>query len=41
VADDYIHSPGKRTAFKATLYTLSGILLIMGTAVLVTFDGAV
>jgi succinate dehydrogenase / fumarate reductase membrane anchor subunit len=39
VTDDYVHSPGKRTFVKATLYTVTGILLVMGTAVLITFDG--
>lgn len=39
ITDDYVHRPGLRTALKATLYTVTGILLIMGTAVLVTFDG--
>ena len=39
VIDDYVHSPGIRTAVKATLYTATAILLVMGTAVLVTFDG--
>jgi succinate dehydrogenase / fumarate reductase membrane anchor subunit len=39
VIDDYVRSPGKRTAIKATLYTASSVLLVMGTAVLVTFDG--
>lgn len=40
VIDDYIRSPALRTTVKASLYTLTGLLLIMGTAVLVTFDGA-
>ncbi|MEA2460248.1 MAG: succinate dehydrogenase / fumarate reductase, rane anchor subunit [Actinomycetota bacterium] len=39
IIDDYIHRPGLKTAVKATLYTVTGTLLIMGTAVLVTFDG--
>ncbi len=38
VIDDYIQRAGVRAFVKATLYTLSGILLVMGTAVLVTFD---
>lgn len=38
VIDDYVRSNGWRTACKALLYTTSGILLIMGTAVVVTFD---
>ena len=38
VIDDYVKSPGKRTTIKALLYTSTGVLLIMGTAVLVTFN---
>lgn len=38
IADDYIRSPGKRTAVKAALYTTTTALMIMGTAVIVTFD---
>ncbi len=38
IIDDYVKSPGRRTAIKAALYTATGVLLIMGTAVLVTFD---
>ncbi len=38
VLDDYIRSPGKRTAVKGILYTVTAVLMIMGTAVLVTFD---
>ena len=39
VINDYIHRPGLKTAVKATLYTVTGTLLVMGTAVLITFDG--
>ncbi len=38
IIDDYVRSPRKRTVVKASLYTATGILLIMGTAVLVTFN---
>lgn len=38
IIDDYVKSAGKRTAIKAVLYTATGVLLIMGTAVLVTFN---
>ena len=38
VLDDYIRSPGKRTAVKSILYTVTAVLMVMGTAVLVTFD---
>ena len=40
VIDDYVHRPGLRTAIKGTLYTVTAVLLVMGTAVLVTFDPA-
>ena len=38
IIDDYVQRDGLRTAIKASLYTVSGILLIMGTTVLITFD---
>jgi succinate dehydrogenase / fumarate reductase membrane anchor subunit len=38
IIDDYVKSPGGRTAIKATLYTVTGVLIIMGTAVIVTFN---
>ncbi|HEX2239984.1 MAG TPA: succinate dehydrogenase hydrophobic membrane anchor subunit [Actinomycetota bacterium] len=38
VIDDYVSSPAGRTVIKGTLYTIAFILMIMGTAVLVTFD---
>lgn len=38
VIDDYLHRPGVRAATKAILYSLTAILMIMGTAVIVTFD---
>jgi succinate dehydrogenase / fumarate reductase, membrane anchor subunit len=38
VIDDYVRRDGLRTFIKATLYTVTTILMIMGTAVLVTFD---
>ncbi len=41
IIDDYVQSPGLRTAVKATLYTVTGVLMIMGTAVIVTFDPSV
>jgi hypothetical protein len=34
-----VKRPGTRTAIKAVLYTSVGLLMIMGTAVLVTFNG--
>lgn len=38
VLEDYTRSPARRTAFKGILYTVTGILMVMGTAVIVTFD---
>jgi succinate dehydrogenase / fumarate reductase membrane anchor subunit len=38
VVDDYIQAPGRRTLVKTLLYTSTAILMVMGTAVLVTFD---
>ncbi len=38
IIDDYVASPRKRAVVKTTLYTATGLLLIMGTAVLITFD---
>ena len=38
VIEDYIHRPGLRATVKGTLYALGTILMIMGTAVIVTFD---
>ncbi len=38
VIEDYVKKPGRRTAIKGFLYTLTTVLMIMGTAVIVTFD---
>ena len=38
IIDDYVEKDGLRTTIKATLYTVTGILMVMGTAVLITFD---
>ncbi len=38
ISDDYLRSPGQRAVVKATLYTVTGLLMVMGTAVVVTFD---
>ena len=40
ITEDYVRSPAWRTTTKAILYTVTGLLMIMGTAVLVTFDGS-
>jgi succinate dehydrogenase / fumarate reductase, membrane anchor subunit len=41
IIEDYVRSPGVRTAVKGVLYTVSFILMIMGTAVIITFDPTV
>jgi succinate dehydrogenase / fumarate reductase membrane anchor subunit len=41
VIDDYVRSDGLRTALKGTLYTITSILMLMGTAVVATFDPSV
>ena len=38
VIDDYVRRPGLRTFIKSTLYTVTAVLMVMGTAVLITFD---
>ena len=38
IIEDYVRRPGWRTASKTLLYTTTGILMILGTAVIVTFD---
>jgi succinate dehydrogenase / fumarate reductase membrane anchor subunit len=38
VIDDYVRRPGLRTAIKGTLYTVTAVLMVMGTAVLITFE---
>ena len=38
IIDDYVRRPSVRTTVKATLYTLTAIAMVMGTAVIVTFD---
>ena len=37
IIDDYVRTPGKRAATKATLYTLTGVLFAYGTMVIFTF----
>jgi succinate dehydrogenase / fumarate reductase, membrane anchor subunit len=41
VIDDYVRRPGLRTTIKGSLYALTLALMIMGTAVIVTFDPSV
>ena len=40
IVEDYVRRPGLRAAIKGTLYALTAVLMIMGTAVIVTFDPA-
>jgi succinate dehydrogenase / fumarate reductase, membrane anchor subunit len=41
IIDDYIKSPGRRTFAKGALYTATIVFMIMGTAVIVTFNPGV
>jgi succinate dehydrogenase / fumarate reductase membrane anchor subunit len=38
VIDDYVRSNGVRATLKGSLYSVTAVLMVMGTAVLVTFD---
>lgn len=38
IIDDYVRRSSLRTAIKGTLYTCAAIAMVMGTAVIVTFD---
>lgn len=38
IIDDYVRSPAKRAAVKATIYTVSAVLFGYGTLVIVTFE---
>ena len=38
IIEDYVRKPGRRAAIKGFLYGLTIVLMIMGTAVIVTFD---
>lgn len=38
VIEDYVRKPSVRSTLKGTLYMLTVLLMIMGTAVIVTFD---
>jgi len=39
IVDDYVRSPGARTAVKAALYSVSAALFGLGTLTIVTFSG--
>lgn len=41
IIDDYVQAPAWRVFWKGSLYTLTTVLMIMGTAVIVTFDPGV
>jgi succinate dehydrogenase / fumarate reductase membrane anchor subunit len=36
--NDYVRRPGARAALKSTLYTVSFILILLGTLIILTFD---
>jgi succinate dehydrogenase / fumarate reductase, membrane anchor subunit len=38
IIEDYVKSDGARAAIKSVLYTLTVVLMVMGTAVIVTFS---
>lgn len=38
IIEDYVRKPGRRAAIKGFLYGLTIVLMIMGTAVIATFD---
>ena len=38
IIEDYVHNSAWRVSIKALLYTSTVVLMVMGTAVLVTFD---
>lgn len=40
VIEDYVRRPGARAALKSTLYTVTLILILLGTLVILTFDPA-
>ncbi|HEY7874053.1 MAG TPA: succinate dehydrogenase hydrophobic membrane anchor subunit [Actinomycetota bacterium] len=41
IVEDYVRSPAKRTTIKGILYLTTFVLLVMGTAVLITFSPTV
>lgn len=41
IIDDYAHKDSVRTTLKGLLYTVTAALMIMGTAVIVTFNSSV
>ena len=40
VINDYVRSPGIRAALKSSLYTVSLVLILLGTLIILTFDPA-
>ncbi len=38
IIEDYVRKPGRRAALKSVLYTVTFILLILGTLIILTFD---
>jgi succinate dehydrogenase / fumarate reductase membrane anchor subunit len=41
IIDDYVHKPGRRATVKGVLYAVTVVLMVMGTAVIATFDPSV
>ncbi|MGH2735483.1 MAG: succinate dehydrogenase hydrophobic membrane anchor subunit [Actinomycetota bacterium] len=41
IIDDYVGSPALKTSVKGILYTVTVVAMVMGTAVIVTFDPTV
>jgi succinate dehydrogenase / fumarate reductase membrane anchor subunit len=41
IVEDYVHNSAWRVSIKAVLYTATAVLMVMGTAVVVTFDANV
>lgn len=38
IIDDYVRNPGARVLLKSTLYTVSLILILLGSLIILTFD---
>jgi len=38
IIEEYVSAPGKRAAIKSFLYTLTFVMLLLGTVVILTFD---
>lgn len=38
ILEEYVRTPGKRAAIKSVLYTVTFVLLLLGTLIILTFD---